>query len=146
MSQAISTFQANLMKGTGSGTPTWERLVEIKDFPDLWSPPEPLEKTTTADIMRTYVEGIYGNDQKNFTANYNATDFATLQALKGQEIPVAVWFGASESGGVYTPDGSYGKFEGKAYVSVSIPGKGVNEVVDMTVTLTMTEGFEPVSA
>ena len=36
MSQAISSFQANLMKGTGSGsTVTWSRLVEIKDFPDL---------------------------------------------------------------------------------------------------------------
>lgn len=39
MSQAISTFQANLMKGTGT-TPTWSRLVEIKDFPDLAAAPE----------------------------------------------------------------------------------------------------------
>lgn len=36
MSQAISSFQANLMKGTASGSSTtWARLVEIKDFPDL---------------------------------------------------------------------------------------------------------------
>ena len=145
MSQAISTFQANLMQGTGSGTLTWSRLVEIKDFPDLWGPPEALEKTTTADAMRTYIEGIYGNDQKTFTCNYNSTDFATLQALKGSEINLAMWFGASESGGVYTPDGSNGKFVGKGYVSVSIPGKGINEVVDMQVTVTLTEGFHKAS-
>lgn len=144
MSTAISSFQANLMKGSGTGTTTWSRLVEIKDFPDLWSAPEPLEKTTTADPMRTYIEGIYGNEQKSFTCNYNPTDFATIQALKGQEIDVAIWFGASETGGVYTPDGSNGKFAGKGYVSVSIPGKSINEVVDMIVTLTMTVGFEKV--
>ena len=40
MSQAISSFQANLMKGSGTGTLTWSRLVEIKYFPDLIGQPE----------------------------------------------------------------------------------------------------------
>lgn len=146
MSQAISSFQANLMKGSGTGTLTWSRLVEIKDFPDLIGQPEALEKTTTADPQRTFIEGILGNDQKTFTCNYNPTDFATIEALKGQEVDLAVWFGASKAGNVYTPDGSYGKFSGKGYVSVGIPGKGINEVVDMTVTVTLTEGFVKVSA
>lgn len=35
MSQAISTFRAYLMQGTGTGTLTWSKLVDIKDFPDL---------------------------------------------------------------------------------------------------------------
>ncbi len=34
-----------------------------------------------------------------------------------------------------------GKFEGKGFVRAGIPGKGINEVVDMTVTATMTQGF-----
>ena len=141
MSQAISSFQANLMHGTGSGTLTWTRLVEIKDFPDLIGQPEALEKTTTADAQRTYIEGILGNDQKTFTCNYNPTDYATIAALEGQIIDLAVWFGATKSGTTYTPDGSMGKFEGKGYVRAGIPGKGINEVVDMTVTVTLTEGF-----
>jgi len=141
MSQAINTFQVNLMQGTGSGTLTWSRLVEIKDFPDLAAAPEPLEKTTLADDQRTYIEGILNNEQKTFTCNYNATDFDTLNNLKGVEQNVAIWFGASESGGVYTPDGSMGKFEGKGFISVFVNGGGVNEVVNMTVSLTMTKGF-----
>ena len=146
MSQAINTFQVNLMKGTGTQTLTWERLVEIKDFPDLIGQPEALEKTSTSDPQRTYIEGILGNDQKSFTCNYNPTDYATIEALEGQIVDLAVWFGATKSGTTYTPDGSMGKFQGKGYVRAGIPGKGVNEVVDMTVTVTLTEGFTKVSA
>lgn len=146
MSQAISSFQANLMKGTGTGTITWSRLVEIKDFPDLIGQPDALEKTTTADPQRTYIEGILGNDQKTFTCNYNPTDFAAIEALEGQIVDLAVWFGATKSGTTYTPDGSQGKFVGKGYVRAGIPGKGINEVVDMTVTVTLTEGFVKASA
>jgi len=146
MSQAISTFQANLMKGTGTSTVTWSRLVEIKDFPDLAAAPEALEKTTTADPQRTFIEGILNNEQKSFTCNYNETDFAAIEALKGEEQNVAIWFGASVSNGVYTPDGSAGKFAGKGYISVFVNGGGINEVVNMTVSLTMTQGFERVTS
>ena len=144
MSQAISSFYTALMKGTTSGgSTTWAQLIEIKDFPDLIGTVEALDKTTLSDPMYTYIEGILSNDQKTFTCNYNSTDFATINALKGTEVELAVWFGATESGGVYTPDGSKGKFKGKGYLSASINGAGVNEVVNMTVTATMTEGFMP---
>ena len=46
-----------------------------------------------------------------------------------------MWFGASESGGTLTPDGSDGKFEFKGQLSVFPVGGGVNEVVDMTITI-----------
>ena len=45
----------------------------------------------------------------------------------------------------YIKNASLGKFEGKAYINVYINGGAVNEVVNMTVTLTMTQGFEAVS-
>ena len=141
MSQAINTLQVTLMQGTGTGTLTWEQLIEIKDFPDLIGTVEALEKTTTSDTQRSYIEGIVGSDQKTFTCNYNPTDYAKIQALEGQELNLAVWFGYTKSGTTYTPDGSMGKFEGKGFVRAGIPGKGINEVVDMTVTATMTQGF-----
>lgn len=129
------------MKGTGTGTLTWAKLVDIKDFPDLGAAPEPIETTTLSDFARTYIPGIENTEQKTFTCNYTSEDYATLVALKGTEQNIAIWFGGTEANGVATPDGSAGKFTGKGYIDVFVAGAGVNEVVNMTVTLTMTKNF-----
>lgn len=134
------------MKGTGTTTKTWAKLVDIKDFPDLGGAPEQIETTTLSDFARTYIPGIENTEQKTLTCNYTAADYATLDALKGDVQDVAIWFGGTESGGVVTPTGSDGKFVGKAYVNVFVAGAGVNEVVNMTVTLTMTENFVKASS
>ena len=143
---AISSYKAFLMKGSGTTTMTWSKLVDIKDFPDLGAAPEPIETTTLSDPARTYIPGIENTEQKTFTCNYTATDYATLVALKGTEQDIAIWFGGTEAGGVVTPTGSDGKFEGKGYIDVFVAGAGVNEVVNMTVTLTMTKNFVKASA
>ena len=44
-------------------------------------------------------------------------------------------FGGQESGGVVTPDGSNGKFEFDGQFSVYHVGGGVNEVVDMNISI-----------
>lgn len=129
---AISTYKVFLMKKSGA---TYSKLVDIKDFPDLGGAPEMLETTTLSDKMQTYIPGIQSNDALEFTANYTQADFATLKALEGTSASYAVWFGGTESGGVATPDGSNGKFEFDGELSVHVVGGGVNEVVDMTITI-----------
>lgn len=130
---AISTYKVFLMmKGSGSA---YEKVADIKDFPDLGGAPEMLETTTLSDKMQTYIPGIQTLDALEFTANYTKSDYAKLKALEGQEKDFAVWFGGAESGGVLTPDGSDGKFEFKGQLSVFPVGGGVNEVVDMTITI-----------
>ena len=130
---AISTYKIFLMmKGSGS---TYEKLVDIKDFPDLGGAPEMLETTTLSDKMQTYIPGIQSLDALEFTSNYTKDDYTKLKALEGQEKGYAVWFGATDSGSTLTPDGSDGKFEFKGQLSVFPVGGGVNEVVDMTITI-----------
>ena len=129
---AISTYKIFLMM---KETSTYTKLVDIKDFPDLGGAPEMLETTTLSDKMQTYIPGIQSLDALEFTANYTKTDFTTLKALEGQEKEFAVWFGASDNSGTLTPDGSDGKFEFKGQLSVFPVGGGVNEVVDMTITI-----------
>ena len=130
---AISSYKCFLMKkGTGD---TYEKLIDIKEFPDLGGAPEMLETTTLSDKMQTYIPGIQSSDALEFTANYTKKDYETLAALAETEADYAVWFGGTESGGVVTPDGSNGKFAFKGYLSVNVNGGGVNEVVEMTITI-----------
>ena len=132
---AISTYKVFLMKKTDS---TYAKLVDIKEFPDIGGDPEMLETTTLSDKMQTYIKGIQSNEGLSFTANYTKEDYATLQALEDSEEDYAIWFGRTESGGVVTPDGSDGKFSFKGELSVYVVGGGVNEVVDMGVTIAPT--------
>lgn len=131
---AISTYKIFLMK-KGDSSGNYEKLIDIKDFPDLGGSPEMLETTTLSDKMQTYIPGIQSLDALEFTANYTKADFTKLKALEGTECDFAVWFGGTESGGTLTPDGSDGKFEFKGQLSAFPVGGGVNEVVDMTITI-----------
>ena len=130
---AISTYKVFLMKKNEEAT--YEKLVDIKDFPDLGGSPEMLETTTLSDKMQTYIPGIQSLDALEFTANYTKEDFTKLKALEGTEDDFAVWFGGTEEGGVITPTGTDGKFEFTGQLSVFPVGGGVNEVVDMTITI-----------
>lgn len=129
---AISTYKVFLMKKTENA---YEKLVDIKDFPDLGGAPEMLETTTLSDKMQTYIPGIQSLDALAFTANYTKEDYTKLKALEGVENDYAVWFGGTEEVGVVTPTGTDGKFEFKGQLSAYPVGGGVNEVVDMNITI-----------
>ena len=120
---AISTYGIKLMH---KGTSAYEKLVDIKDFPDIGGSPELLETTTLSDGMQTYIEGIQSADALEFTANYTKTDYDALVELKGEEELYAVYFGEN---------GEQGKWYVKGYLSVRVNGGGVNEVVGMTISI-----------
>lgn len=133
---AISTYKVFLMHkpSTGSST-TWSKLVDIKDFPDLGGDPEMLQTTTLSNKMHTYIAGIQDVSALEFTCNYTKADYQTLVALAGANEHYAVWFGGTESQGVLTPSGSEGKFEFDGELVVYPTGAGVNEVVEMKVSI-----------
>ena len=131
---AISTYKVFLMKKESAGD-TYSKLVDIKEFPDLGGEPEMLETTTLSNNMQTYIAGIQSLDGLSFTANYDVTDFQTLKQLEGKTESYAVWFGGTENSNVVTPDGSNGKFEFDGQLSVYPVGGGVNEVVDMNISI-----------
>lgn len=130
---AISTYKTFLMKKNAT---VYEKVIDIKDFPDLGGSPETLETTTLTNKMQTSIPGIQKMDALEFTCNYTLADYKTLQALEGTETDYAVWFGGTEASGTVTPDGTNGKYAFKGYLSVYPVGGGVNEVVEMKVTIT----------
>ena len=141
---AISTYKVFLMhKAGGDMEGSYEKLCDIKSYPDLGGTPEMLETTTLSDKMQTYIAGIQSLDEMSFDANYDKATFTTLKDLEGKTEHYAVWFGGSESLGSVTPDGKEGKFEFDGQLSVFVTGGGVNEVVGMTITIVPSTVIKP---
>lgn len=122
---AISTYGIKLMYKAAEGS-TYTELIGIKDFPNLGGAPEMLETTTLSDNMQTYIPGIQSLDALEFTANYTLEDFKRVKAMEGKDTAFAVWFGEN---------GVNGKFEFNGQISAFPNGGGVNEVVDMTISI-----------
>ena len=130
---AISTYKVFLMKkGEGSN---YEKLVDIKSFPDMGGAPELLETTSLSDGMQTFIPGIQSLEALEFEANYTKEDYAKLKALKDVDSDFAVWLGGTEAAGAVTPTGEDGKFNFSGKLDVFVTGGGVNEVVGMTITI-----------
>lgn len=129
---AISTYKSFLMHEVSS---KWEKLIDIKSFPDLGGAPELLETTTLSDSMTTNIMGIQSLDALEFECNYTKEDYSKLKAMEGKSEKFAVWLGGTESAGAVTPTGADGKFEFSGQLSVFVNGGGVNEVVNMTVSI-----------
>lgn len=139
---AISTFRVFLMHSS-TGT-TYVKLINIKSFPDLGGAPEMLETTTLSDRMQTYIAGIQSLDALEFTANYDANDYQDLLELEGKTEKYAIWFGGTGSGKTVVPTGTYGKFEFDGQLTAFPVGGGVNEVVDMNVSIAPSTEIVPV--
>lgn len=137
---ASSTYMTFLMLGTGSGTITYSKLIDIKDFPDLGGAPEALDTTTMTDKMRTSVPGIQEVETLEFTANYDQSQFATLNTQMNTDLSApshyAVWFGGTEVANADpTPTGSLGKFTFDGRLTCWVEGAGVNEVRNIKISI-----------
>lgn len=129
------SYKSFLMVKNGE---SWEKLIDIKDFPDLFGTPEMLEKTTLSNRSRVYEPGIEETEALEFTANYDYDKFLELRGMKGEEKEFAVWFGGTETADSVTPTGTDGKFKCNGKLSVGIVGKGVNEIQEMRITIVPT--------
>lgn len=113
---AISSYNTKLMVGTKS--------YDIKDFPSILGKRSALETTTLSDDAQTYIAGIRQTEESfDFTANYDPTAYAEINALTGvQECKLT--FGDSSN---YTWNGS---------VSASVNEGSVDAVLEMTISVT----------
>ena len=99
------------------------KKVDIKDFPDLFGDPNLLETTTLANKQQTYIPGILSSDMKAFTANYTAADFKACNDDADKGLYYSLEFS----------DGSKFTWQGKH--TMGLPGKGVDEVIEMTINV-----------
>jgi hypothetical protein len=125
---AINTYGIELRFGESADAV--EKVVDIKDFPDMIGDPEMLETTTLSDAQVTNIPGIKSSDTLTFTCNYTKADFTAVNALAGKPLFYELSFS----------DGS--KFTWQGQHTLGLPGKGVNEVVEFTINIAASTSVE----
>lgn len=118
---AISTYLCELKWGTSASQVA--KVVPIKAFPDLIGEPNLLETTTLSDGAQTFIPGIKQMSSMNFTFNYTKEDFAKVKADENKDLFYELAFS----------DGS--KFTWQGRHVATLPGKGVDEVVEAGITI-----------
>lgn len=141
---ATSTYMSFLMYKASDGD-AYEKLVDIKSYPNLGGEPDMLDITTLSDRMTRNIPGIQSVEALSFTANYDKAEFAKIYALRNDVQHLAVWLGGTDEGGIVTPTGSEGKFEFEGYVSIYANGGEVNAVREMTITVAASSTIEMVT-
>lgn len=130
---ARTSYQTYLMFSE-DGT-DYEKLVDVKEIPDLGKAPDTVDITTLSDAQKRYLQDILDTGQLEFTSNYDLDDYKKLDAMAHKDYYFAVWFGATTTAGVDTPDGNAGKFEFKGQLAVYVKGANVSSAVEMGIAI-----------
>ena len=125
---AISTLGVTLKMGESAEA--LEKVVDIKDFPDLIGDPNMLETTTLSDEAVTNIPGIRSSDMLTFTCNYTKEDFTAVNEKANTAMYYALEFS----------DGS--KFTWQGQHTCGVPGKGVDEVIEFTINIAASTAVE----
>ena len=125
---AINTY--GIILKWGESAAALEKVVDIKDFPDMIGEPEMLETTTLSDAAVTNIPGIRSSETLTFTCNYTKADFTAVNAEAGKPLHYALEFS----------DGSKVTWQGQH--TCGLPGKGVNEVVEFTINIAASTSVE----
>lgn len=126
---AISSYKVELHNST-TKEGSFTKFADIKDFPDLFGDPNTLETTTLSDGQQTFIPGIKQGDTLSFTLNWDKTLANTIKGMEGKESFWKVKFS----------DGAEFVFSG--YPSLGVPGKGVDEVVEMKLNIVPSSAIE----
>lgn len=122
---AISTATTTLQYSTDDIT--YNKLVDIINYPDMGSTPARLDTTDlSAEKYKTSILGLQELPDLTFEANYDETAFDTIDALAGQKLYFKLQFGTAGADGEFTWEGE---------VSIYAMGAGVDEVRRMSITL-----------
>lgn len=110
----------------GATTGTFEKLIDITEYPDLGGPAEKLDATTLSDKKKRYINGIEDSSELEFKAWYEKESYEKLLALKDTLKKFRVYFGEGGTDGIW-------EWEGKLELYPN--SGGVNAVREMTFSI-----------
>ena len=140
---ATSTYKSFLMHKKDT---SYEKLIDIINYPDLGGKPESIDITTLSDSAKTSISGIQNTESLEFDALYDSTSFAALKELEHKKDDYSVWFGGTEGAdGSVTPDGSEGKFDITGELSVYVTSGEVNAARKMKISINPSKPINPLA-
>lgn len=139
---ATSSYMTFLMAEKDGVGGSYEKLVDIKDFPDIGGEPSTLDTSTLSDFVRTSILGIQDLSVLPFTCNYDLEMYKKIKKMEGKQHNFGIWFGGTGQGSTLTPTGSDGKFKFRGELTVYANGAGVGEVRNMTVSIAASTPIE----
>ena len=120
--RAYSTIDTVLTYGTTRANQ--EQLTRIKSIPQLGGEPEQIETTDLEDHVQSFVPGVQSVDSSQFVCNYTPEGYAALKATANVHGVYRLFFQ------------EHSVFEWEGQHDVYFNGAGVNEALEMTVTVT----------
>ena len=124
-STTIGTYLGISTNGT-----TYNKLIPIKDFPDLGGAPDQVEITDLDDDVQKFLLGVQSMSALEFTANYVPANYDTVSALADGTIrKFCISFG---------DEGEYGIFTWEGQIACWIMGGGVNVAREMRISISAT--------
>lgn len=113
-----------------SGDPvTFEKLIDITEYPDLGGEKEKLDVTTLSDTKKRTINGIEDTGDLAFKAWYEKADYEKLLGLQeaGKVGKYQLWFGK---------DGVDGKWEWAGVMAVYPTSGSSNNAREMSFSIT----------
>ena len=136
--EVASAVLTDLYELDETGTLNWVQPICLTDVPDIGGDVEKIETTTLCDKQRTYINGILdAGESLDFTANYVHNVFLGLKALANKKMDIMVAFGGLALDTLNNLIGNQGSCTFEGYVSTKLNGFGVNEVIPMTLSITI---------
>lgn len=133
---AINTSNT-ILKYAETKEGTFEKLIDITNYPDLGGVPNKLDTTDlTQTKFKTSILGLQEIPDLSFESNYTLENYKKVQALEGKTLWYQLEFGEN---------GKYGKFQWSGDISVYVSGAGVDEVRKMMTTLSAETPIEEIT-
>ena len=120
--RAYSTIDTVLTYGTTANNQT--QLTRIKSIPQLGGEPEQIETTDLEDHVQSFVPGVQSVDSSQFVCNYTPEGYTALKSTSNTHGIYRLFFQ------------NHSVFEWEGQHDVYFNGAGVNEALEMTVTVT----------
>ena len=95
------------------------KLIDINDFPDIYSTPEKQDVSTLSSNQKKYIPGMIDLPDYEFTFWHEKAEYDKVRALMGKNLEYQIRFGIN---------GEYGAWQWSGDVFVTPTGGGVGGV------------------